>query len=665
MALSSRDLDDLKPMVNETVKTFMGFSDPTIVITFLNCLGKGYDKRKTVDNLSQLLDNNQATHLAEKVYNIYDDFRTSGKAGKKRRKDLELEESIKRRRFMDEIEITEISIPPLEPPPPVKPKNTMPNLIPPGSQLTPDKIKEMMANAQKTIQERKIQLGVPNIPTPPPAPKAKINEAEVKAKRAAELQAQIQARLSGMAGTLPPPLIPGLQNLPPKQVPTSALPMAGPSPLILNAEGKTIDAKTGEAIQLTTYTPTLKANIRAKRREQFKDLIEKPPIEISDSKFFDTRMEAKSSQRQKRGFKFHERGKFEQQATRLRAKAQLDRLQCEIASAARKTGIATAAKIATITPRKEIIEGEIPDIEWWDTFIIKGASYELVPLKRNIDKSLLEGVTNLVEHPIQIAPPIEPKAEVAISVSLTKKERKKLRRQNRQEAEKEQQEKIRLGLAPPLEPKVRMANLMRVLGTEAVHDPTKVEAHVRAQMDKRRRGHEEANAARKLTTEQRKEKKIDKIKENTDEGVHVAVYRIRDLTDAAIKFKVEKNAEQLYMTGMTILFKDCNLVVVEGGPKQQRKYRRLMMHRIKWSESCRRSRNFGAGDSDDEDSVDKTNKCVLVWEGMVKSRNCVEMKFKNCPTETFAREQMKKLGIEHYWDLAYSGTVLETAGEDD
>ncbi len=32
---------------------------------------------------------------------------------------------------------------------------------------------------------------------------------------------------------------------------------------------------------------------------------------------------------------------------------------------------------------------------------------------------------------------------------------------------------------------VRLANLMRVLGTEAVQDPTKVEAHVRAQMAKR------------------------------------------------------------------------------------------------------------------------------------------------------------------------------------
>ena len=39
------------------------------------------------------------------------------------------------------------------------------------------------------------------------------------------------------------------------------------------------------------------------------------------------------------------------------------------------------------------------------------------------------------------------------------------------------------------------------------------------------RAHEENNAARKLTAEQRKEKKIAKIKENTDEGVLVAVYR--------------------------------------------------------------------------------------------------------------------------------------------
>ena len=70
-----------------------------------------------------------------------------------------------------------------------------------------------------------------------------------------------------------------------------------------------------------------------------------------------------------------------------------------------------------------------------------------------------------------------------------------------------------------------MANLMRVLGTEAVLDPTKMEKHVRDQMAKRLKAHEDANAARKLTPQQRKEKKISKIKEDTSTGVHVSVYR--------------------------------------------------------------------------------------------------------------------------------------------
>lgn len=66
---------------------------------------------------------------------------------------------------------------------------------------------------------------------------------------------------------------------------------------------------------------------------------------------------------------------------------------------------------------------------------------------------------------------------------------------------------------------------MRVLGTEAIQDPTKIEAHVKEQMLKRQKAHEEANAARKLSVEERKEKKMRKIKEDTSLGVHVAVYR--------------------------------------------------------------------------------------------------------------------------------------------
>merc|ERR1712029_1327984 len=162
---------------------------------------------------------------------------------------------------------------------------------------------------------------------------------------------------------------------------------------------------------------------------------------------------------------------------------------------------------------------------------------------------------------------------------MGKKEQKKLRRQNRREAWKEKQDKIRLGILPPDEAKVKISNMMRVLESDAIQDPTKVEAHVRAQMAKRLANHEKMNADRKLTPEQKKQKMIRRLKEDTSAGVKVAVFRVKSLTNPARKFKVETNAKQLFMTGTVVLYEDVNVVVVEGGPKQVKKYKQLMLKR--------------------------------------------------------------------------------------
>lgn len=79
------------------------------------------------------------------------------------------------------------------------------------------------------------------------------------------------------------------------------------------------------------------------------------------------------------------------------------------------------------------------------------------------------------------------------------------------------------------------------------------------------RHHEEANAARKLTPEQRKAKKLRKLKEDLSCGVHVTVYRVRNLSNQANRFKVDMNAQQYHLTGCVLLYHDVNLVVVEGG----------------------------------------------------------------------------------------------------
>lgn len=559
----------------------------------------------------------------------------------------------------------------------------------------------MMANAQRMIEERKKAISqlqfdhavakvnaavsvqpTPGAPVKPPGvvvpqlASTPQNDEIEKQKKIAELQVQIQARLSSsfLNNSLLPSVFQQQQHQRHQQQQQAyyqqqqqeiyknslsslasgsktAAAQTKPTPLILDAQGRTVDL-TGKEVQLTQRMPTLKANIRAKRREQFKINQEKVQEDIQENKYFDSRVTLKASQRTKRIFRFHEKGKFEQLAQRLRTKAQLEKLQQEIAQAAKKTGITSATKLALIAPKKELKEDEIPDVEWWDAVILCTDSYDEMPSKDTPINHKYDGVTTLIEHPTQMKPPMEPVKPDFLPVYLTKKERKKLRRQNRREAWKEKQEKIRLGLEPPPEPKVRMANLMRVLGNEAIQDPTKIEAHVRAQMVKRQKAHEEANAARKLTADQRREKKIRKIKEDTSLGIHVSVYRVHDLSNPSKKFKVETNANQLFMTGCVVLYRDCNVVVVEGGPKQQKKFKRLMLNRIRWAE-------------DQIKKVDDKipNKCVLVWEGTTKSRSFGEMKFKVCPTENFAREHFKKIGVEHYWDLAFSGSILEAADE--
>jgi len=45
-----------------------------------------------------------------------------------------------------------------------------------------------------------------------------------------------------------------------------------PTPLILDEEGRTIDAKTGQTIQLQSYTPTLKVSHALTRCRKFMQL---------------------------------------------------------------------------------------------------------------------------------------------------------------------------------------------------------------------------------------------------------------------------------------------------------------------------------------------------------------------------------------------------------
>ncbi|NXD17667.1 PRPF3 protein, partial [Nothocercus nigrocapillus] len=677
MSLSKRELDELKPWIEKTVKRVLGFSEPTVVTAALNCVGKGMDKKKAADHLKPFLDDS-TLRFVDKLFEAVEEGRSSrhSKSNSDRNRKRELKDV-----FGDDSEVSKESsgvkkrrIPRFEE------VEDEPEVIPgppsesPGM-LTKLQIKQMMEAATRQIEERKKQLSFISPPTPQPKISSSsqsdrlpigntiqpsqaatfMNDAIEKARKAAELQARIQAQLALKPGLIGNANMVGLANLhamgiaPPK---VELKDQTKPTPLILDEQGRTVDA-TGKEIELTHRMPTLKANIRAVKREQFKQqLKEKPSEDMESNTYFDPRVSITPAQRQKRTFKFHEKGKFEKIAQRLRTKAQLEKLQAEISQAARKTGIHTSTKLALITPKKELKEGEIPEIEWWDSYIIPNG----LELTSGTSKRDYFGITNLVEHPAQLNPPgcqagTRCSCELEQAAQPNKTHFSYLMASLHLAGASNTSFLISLA--------VRISNLMRVLGTEAVQDPTKVEAHVRAQMAKRQKAHEEANAARKLTAEQRKAKKIKKLKEDISQGVHIAVYRVRNLSNPAKKFKIEANAGQLYLTGVVVLHKDVNVVVVEGGPKAQKKFKRLMLHRIKWDEQTSNTKGED-DDESDEESVKKANKCSLVWEGTAKDRSFGEMKFKQCPTENMAREHFKKHAAEHYWDLALSESVLES-----
>lgn len=386
-------------------------------------------------------------------------------------------------------------------------------------------------------------------------------------------------------------------------------------------------------------------------------------------------MSSKTNQRQpaaivrkRRGLNFCEPGTFVAQGEQLRKKARLEALQKRIAATAAKTGIAEAAKLANLSTNKvidsekkqapaESADEDVPEVEWWDKPILKNRSLDDIMRTNAQPEDLFDGITNLVEHPPIKKPPGPDPSKAQVPIFLTKKERKKLRRQNRKNLELEKQEQIKLGLMPKPEPKLKRSNVMYALGNEALVNPSAVEMMVREQEEKRKQAHIEHNEAKKLTLEEKRAKKLRKVQEDlTTVGIWVSVFRVLTMNSQSHIFKVTQNARQLTMTGVLAIHKDINLVVVEGGPKQQRKFKHLMMDRIKWEEDPILK-------SENSTNPIGTNQCSLIWEGQINRRSFRGFKVEKINDSSEMRKFFQQHRVEQYWDLAFKMSVLETISD--
>lgn len=185
-------------------------------------------------------------------------------------------------------------------------------------------------------------------------------------------------------------------------------------------------------------------------------------------------------------------------------------------------------------------------MEWWDEDYLPNKTYDDVLTGESSKRirSADSPVTIYIQHPIQLPAP-QDKLDVGLNpLKLTKVEMKKMRRQRRRQEHQDKQDRQKMGLLPPPPPKgpsppsalslprradeldaVKLSNMMKVLTTDHVADPTKIEARVRREMQQRRRTHERENEARKLTEDEKREKVERKKEADEAKGIHAAVFR--------------------------------------------------------------------------------------------------------------------------------------------
>jgi U4/U6 small nuclear ribonucleoprotein PRP3 len=385
--------------------------------------------------------------------------------------------------------------------------------------------------------------------------------------------------------------------------------------------------------------------------------------EIKANPYYDASLGPKNTVvkgRKSRELVFNLKGKYIAQAAALRRQAQLEAMKKRIAEHSRKAGVEE-----DLDAEKAFLVPEPPKIEWWDEGLVNGSSYDAISDPSNLKIDTEDSIiTVYIQHPVLLEPPQEKIIPAAKPMFLTSKEQAKLRRQRRMAELKEQQAKIRLGLEPAPAPKVKKSNLMRVLGEEAVKDPTAVEARVNREIAERKEGHEEMNEERKLTKDEKVKKREKQQEEDAARGIHVRVYKIDTLANGKQRYKIGINAEQNKLTGVCVMHPKMCIVVVEGGEHSIRNYEKLMEQRIKWAENDEPNRvKEGNKEALEEwlEAVDEhgelkdlsLNRCECIFKGEEKRRAFWKWwGMRACETEAKAKEVLAKGHMDSFWNVA-------------
>lgn len=264
---------------------------------------------------------------------------------------------------------------------------------------------------------------------------------------------------------------------------------------------------------------------------------------------------------------------------------------------------------------------EVPEVEWWDLPFIgsDGQPHKKYAMdysgldpeeesdsEDEADEDMYPSI-RYIQHPVPIEKPRDT-AGMTARIFLTKKEQRKARRNNRKLLRQEKEEKIKLGLEPKPEPKVKLANMMSVYENDAnVADPTQWEAIVRQQVADRKRKHMEENERRHQESVKRRKQASDSSSSNgANNNLHeysCVVYMFDEIKNPSVRYKLKMNAKQLKLKGCCLHIDDGRgILIALGDEKSIRFFDKLVTRRINWNEPY----------------TDKTTNEVVHWNGNLK-----------------------------------------------
>lgn len=420
---------------------------------------------------------------------------------------------------------------------------------------------------------------------------------------------------------------------------------------------------------------TLKININKTKEQKVKELLKNKNFYVGGSG--KTRV-TKREKMMKKGFNFIEVGSFAKVAKNAlangkkkenNAKEYPDKTAAESTSDNKDTKNDALTPLLSIKPRftqKPLelkAENFIPDCESWDQEFLPSQLKSFIPGELSSKKPQLEEFINYIKNPeitsvlfskvnFYIHHPVEVKNElleknnkVSLPVFLTAQERKRAKRLRRIQKQEEEQNLVKLGLAEPKKPKLTFKNFMNIFQDETVTDPSQIEQKVKKAYEERYNKMIKENEKKKLTKEQKREKLRRKFERDSKKECCGCLFVINTLKSNKNRFKIDKNAQQLYLTGTCLMNRNGNTknyLYVEGGPLAVKKMKILIQRRIKWDET----ETEKGKEDENKMKIDDPNHTKIIWEGTLKKRNCEDWKMQEIQTEGDAIQILKQKGMD-------------------